>query len=98
MIVGYLSRAPSFRALAVLMVLMLVSCNRSKKTTFANRTTRLGPASGVIAPPESLPPLHVGGVVSLAIHDYGDAVVWADRKSTRLNSSHSDRSRMPSSA
>ena len=26
------------------------------------------------------------------------AVIWRDRKSTRLNSSHSDRSRMPSSA
>ena len=27
-----------------------------------------------------------------------DTIVFTDRKSTRLNSSHSDRSRMPSSA
>ena len=31
-------------------------------------------------------------------HDLADADLWLDRKSTRLNSSHSTLSRMPSSA
>ena len=33
-----------------------------------------------------------------AIVKTGDDLLFEDRKSTRLNSSHSDRSRMPSSA
>ena len=41
-----------------------------------------------------------GAVIGAALGVVGTAVgiVGADRKSTRLNSSHSDRSRMPSSA
>ena len=32
------------------------------------------------------------------VHYEGQAIVWVDRKSTRLNSSHVKRSRMPTSA
>ena len=32
------------------------------------------------------------------VHPAHHGIAWPDRKSTRLNSSHSDRSRMPSSA
>ena len=37
-------------------------------------------------------------VVNVALPSIGKALSFRDRKSTRLNSSHSDRSRMPSSA
>ena len=36
--------------------------------------------------------------ISLSANSYYKISAWVDRKSTRLNSSHSDRSRMPSSA
>ena len=39
-----------------------------------------------------------GAVLAYAEHIENPAVLLPDRKSTRLNSSHSDRSRMPSSA
>ena len=39
-----------------------------------------------------------GSVFSVSHDPYGIGITYADRKSTRLNSSHSDRSRMPSSA
>ena len=40
----------------------------------------------------------VGVGVILAAAGLGSAIGWGDRKSTRLNSSHTDISRMPSSA
>ena len=40
---------------------------------------------------------HIGGVAEHA-KDFPNAKIVADRKSTRLNSSHITRSRMPSSA
>ena len=35
---------------------------------------------------------------SARLSEFGDKLMWADRKSTRLNSSHIQKSRMPSSA
>ena len=34
----------------------------------------------------------------LQLKEFNHQVAWSDRKSTRLNSSHSQQSRMPSSA
>ena len=43
--------------------------------------------------------LDIGSYFCLATNDAGNATkVFSDRKSTRLNSSHPSRSRMPSSA
>ena len=43
-------------------------------------------------------PVKLNLVTSIAVTTLPDKVAYTDRKSTRLNSSHSDRSRMPSSA
>ena len=42
--------------------------------------------------------LDYGDTISIELRDDGDIRLLTDRKSTRLNSSHSQQSRMPSSA
>ena len=54
--------------------------------------------SGIARPEEVVVSLeNLTGVVSVD-RERSTVTVWADRKSTRLNSSHSQQSRMPSSA
>ena len=68
--------------------------------------------SGLQTKAEECPAIIYGGMFSAALQEYAEANILLilvkenrfvtpaeiDRKSTRLNSSHSDRSRMPSSA
>ena len=54
-----------------------------------------GLASGYFATMMHIPP---GPPLALTTDGVGTKILLADRKSTRLNSSHSDSSRMPSSA
>ena len=66
----------------------------------ANSTSSGGRAAWL---PPNVPWLPIGagvagGAVVLAVLGIANLVAGLDRKSTRLNSSHSDRSRMPSSA
>ena len=61
-------------------------------------------SSGILMPIFSLPSPYGIGTLGKAAYDFADFLAeagqhyWQDRKSTRLNSSHTLASRMPSSA
>ena len=55
-------------------------------------------AQAAVLDPADAEPLYLAGGIYLDLHKPQEALVQLDRKSTRLNSSHSGESRMPSSA
>ena len=59
---------------------------------------RLGKSSGGESRSTAKKPAPITGIRKRTIFREGDAAQQVDRKSTRLNSSHSGESRMPSSA
>ena len=72
-------------------------------------STKLGPAYGVVGHAYPLPPISLPNIINVVPHPcmmeltfpFGNLLwnlIFADRKSTRLNSSHRSLSRMPSSA
>ena len=69
------------------LAIMLAACGSQPAEPVAANTTAAAPAeTGYIAKVLALPPRQLNGVL------------YRDRKSTRLNSSHIQKSRMPSSA
>ena len=81
-----------------------IALSRSGHSVALIERTRYGaPRIGETLPPDSRPLLDRLGVTKQFHAEHhvpapGIISAWGDRKSTRLNSSHSQQSRMPSSA